>query len=52
MDIELRPRIAPKGAWNAGTAIRGDREIWIGTECYGHVKMVGHGCHGPSSTCR
>lgn len=46
--IELRPRLGAKGAYNEGKPIRGDREIWVNGEKWGHVEMSGHGCHGPS----
>lgn len=41
--IELKPYFH-----KSGTKARGDREIWVDGECWGHVEMIGHGCHGPS----
>lgn len=46
--ITLQVRLGIEGAWNEGKPVRGDRDIMVDGVKWGHVIMVGHGCHGPS----
>jgi hypothetical protein len=48
MNITTEQRLGPKGAWNEGKVVRGDRDIMVDGVRWGHVEMKGHGQHGNS----